>query len=308
MDELASTAGGTPPRRPMVVLEEVQPVDIRGAFRDVLRHKWLVAAATLVCGVAGTAYAFLAPQWFRAEVVMIPVTQKSPLSTSSLGEIGGLASLAGLDLGGGGDQESMAALRSRAFAAEFIAARNLIPVLFADDWDPVHGKWNSSDPDKQPDMRKAVEYFDEKVRTVGEDKKSGVVTIAVQWKDRSLAADWANDLARLINARMRKRALEESERNVDYLQHEIAAANIVSLQQSIGRVLESELQKLMMARGSEEYAFKIIDPAVAPRKRYSPQRALVVIMSTIAGALLSIGFVLLRRKLEIDARQQRITP
>src|ERR1700733_5840166 len=108
MDEMVSTAGGPPPLRPMVVLEEVQPADFRGAFREVIRHKWLVIAAALVCGLAGTGYAFLAPQWFRAEVVMIPVTQKSPLSTSSLGEIGGLASLAGLDLGGGGDQESMA--------------------------------------------------------------------------------------------------------------------------------------------------------------------------------------------------------
>ncbi len=105
MDEMASTTGSAPPMRPMVVLEEVQPVDIRGAIRYVFQHKWLVVAATLVCGIAGMAYAFLAPQWFRAEVVMIPVAQKSPLS--NLGDIGGLASLAGINLGGGSGDEGI---------------------------------------------------------------------------------------------------------------------------------------------------------------------------------------------------------
>jgi uncharacterized protein involved in exopolysaccharide biosynthesis len=146
------------------------------------------------------------------------------------------------------------------------------------------------------------------VCTIGEDKKSGVVTIDIQWINSRLAADWANDLASRINVRMRKRALEESDRNVHYLQQEIANTNIVSLQQSIGRVLESELQKLMMARGSEEFAFKIIDPAVPPRKRYRPQRALIIIMSTIAGGLLSIGFLLLRRSVSASAQRRPPTP
>ena len=305
MDEIASTAAGAPSSRPVVILEETQPVDFWGAVRYLMLRKWIVIAASLLFGLAGTAYAFIAAQWFRAEVAMIPVTQKSPLS--NLGEIGGLASLAGIDLGSTGDEESMATLRSRGFASEFITSRNLIPVLFANKWDAARGRWNSSDPDDQPDIRKAVEYFDEHVRTITEDKKTGVVTIDIEWKDPRLAADWANDLATRINARMRKRALAESERNVSYLQQQITAASVVSLQQSLGRVLESEMQKLMMARGSDEYAFKVIDSAVPPRKRDRPQRVLIVVMSTIAGGLLTIGFLLMRRALMASARH-RATP
>lgn len=43
--------------------------------------------------------------------------------------------------------------------------------------------------------------------------------------------------------------------------------NLVALQQAIGRLLENELQKLVLARGNEEFAFRVIDTAVAPRKK-----------------------------------------
>jgi uncharacterized protein involved in exopolysaccharide biosynthesis len=285
--------------RPGEDLEEAPPTDFWAIWRYLMSKKWVIVAATLLFGCVGVGYAFLTPPWFRSEVVMTPVAQKPALA--GLGQIGGLASLAGIELGGGGSGEYMATLRSRGFAADFIASKNLIPVLFADEWDSARGAWKSKDVEKQPDIRKAVEYFDEKVRTIAEDKKAATVTIGIQWKDPSLAAEWANDLSTSINAKLRKSALDEAERNVRYLQQEIATSNVVSMQQSIGRVLESEMQKLMMARGSEEFAFKIVDRAVPARKRYRPQRVLLIVMATMAGALVSIAFLLAQRALIISS-------
>jgi uncharacterized protein involved in exopolysaccharide biosynthesis len=144
-----------------------------------------------------------------------------------------------------------------------------------------------------PDIRDAVRRFD-RLRSVSEDIKTGVLTLGVRWKDPSLAAQWANAYVMGVNARLRAQALAEAQRNVEYLQKEIAATSIVSLQQSMGRVLEGEMQKLMLARGNDEFAFKVVDPATPPKFRDSPKRTLVVVASTLAGGLFSLLVLLVR--------------
>jgi hypothetical protein len=137
--------------------------------------------------------------------------------------------------------------------SEFITEQNLMRVLLKD--------FDSSDG--APDVRDAVRIF-EKVRSISEDKKTGLTTLSVRWSDPKTAADWANLMVQRLNSRLRSQALAESQRNVDFLQKEIAATSVVSLQQSMGRVLEGEMQKLMLARGNEQFAFKVIDPAIPP--------------------------------------------
>jgi uncharacterized protein involved in exopolysaccharide biosynthesis len=48
------------------------------------------------------------------------------------------------------------------------------------------------------------------------------------------------------------------------------------------------MQKLLLARGNDEFAFKVIDRAVAPKQRDSPQRALIIVVAFLTGAFLSI--------------------
>jgi uncharacterized protein involved in exopolysaccharide biosynthesis len=67
----------------------------------------------------------------------------------------------------------------------------------------------------------------------------------------------------------------------------------VTLQQSIGRLLESELQKLMLARGNEEFAFRVIDAASPPKERVRPKRALIAVVGTMLGGMLAVLIVFL---------------
>jgi uncharacterized protein involved in exopolysaccharide biosynthesis len=88
---------------------------------------------------------------------------------------------------------------------------------------------------------------------------------------------------------MRDQALEEASANLDYLQGELANTSLVTIQQSIGRLMESEFQKLMMARGRTEFSFRVIDPAVVPKERSRPRRALIAVLGTMLGGFL--GFL-----------------
>ena len=261
---------------------EIDLLELLGLF---WRRKWLIVAVTILFTAGGVAYALLATQWWRAEVVMTQVDSK-PMA-GGLAQLGGLASLAGINLGaGGGSQNAVAVLKSKDFAREFISDKDLVPVLMSD-------RLTAQPP---VDIRDAVERFDKEVRAIGEDKKTGLLTLSITWTDPALATEWANELVRRANARLRAQALQEAERNIKYLQGEIAATNVTSLQQAIGKVIESEMQKLLLARGNEEYAFKVIDKAVQPKKRAKPQRAIVVLIAGLVGGVLSLFWILVRNQ------------
>ena len=259
-------------------------IDLWQLWETIWSGRWLIIAITSLFAVGGVTYALVAQEWWRAEVVLAPADKKGGMS-GALSQLSGLASLAGVSVGGGGGNEPLAVLKSKDFARQFITDMNLMPVLLKDQ---------KAEDGKAPDIRDALRIF-ETVRTVSDDKKTGLVTLSVRWKDADTAALWANELARRVNARLRAEALAEAERNVTYLQKEMAATSVVSLQQSMGRVLEGEMQKLMLARGNEEFAFKVIDKATPPKLRDAPKRALIAIVATLAGGFLGILAVFLRQ-------------
>jgi uncharacterized protein involved in exopolysaccharide biosynthesis len=129
---------------------------------------------------------------------------------------------------------------------------------------------------------------------VEEDARTGLVTLSIEWRDPVLAAAWANLLAVRLNDHMRQRALTEAEANVKYLRNEFESTSIVALQQSISGLLENEMQKLMLARGNAEFAFRIIDRAEVPRTKSKPRVALIVAVATVFGGMLSVFTVLIR--------------
>ncbi len=273
-------------------------IDLFELWNVVWSGKWLVVAITAAFAVLGAAYALLATPWYRAEVLLLPAEKQSASGLmnqlGSLGGLGSLAGLAGISVGKDDSVEPVAVLQSQGFTRRFIEVESLMPVLLADDWDASAKTWKEKDPAEQPDWRDAVKYFDEEVRSVSKDSSTGLITLGVTWTDSQAAADWANRMVDRLNDSMRERALVDAKANVAYLQTESASTNVVAVQQAIGHLLESEMQKLMLARGKPEFALRVIDRAEPPKDPAKPQRVLVVALSTLAGGLLGLLFVIMR--------------
>jgi uncharacterized protein involved in exopolysaccharide biosynthesis len=271
-----------------------KPSDELDLFRlaGLLWKSWrLIVVVTVLCTLGALLYASLVTPLYTASVVLSPVKEE-PL-TGLTSQLGGLASLAGLaGLGGGGDSaDAVAVLRSRDFVRAFIEDQSLVPVLFADAWDEKSGQWKTEQP---PDAVQAARYFVARVRRVEQQASTDLVTLSIDWRDPELAAAWANQLAVRLNEHMRRRALTEAEANVKYLRSEFESTSVVALQQSISGLLESEMQKLMLARGNSEYAFRIIDRAEVPRAKSKPRVVLIVGLATAFGGMLAVFIVLLR--------------
>jgi len=261
-------------------------LDIFDVITALWRGRWIVLAISLAFGLAGLFYAIFATKWYRAEVVLMQ--SGNDQFGSGMSQFAGLASLAGLNVNTAtSSQESIAVLQSREFAREFIERHNLLPVLGAFIRKGKEEK--GSDPS---DIRDAVKLVDEDLRSVSEDKKRGVVVLSVTWIEAKAAAEWANAMAVQLNQRMQSRALVEAQRNINYLRSRLEASTSPSEQQSLSRLLESEMQKLLVARGNEDFAFRIVDRAVVPKERVRPKRVLICLLAVTAGFALG-GFVVL---------------
>jgi len=250
-------------------------------WRGVWDGRYLIIALTGVLTLIAVAYALLATEWYRASTLLAPVDNQSLADVG--GQLGGLAALAGIQIGGGGrsSDEALAVLNSREFAREFITELELQQLFLDAD-------------DDQADIRDAVRFFHESVLRVSEDRDSGHVTLGVEWTDPIIASEWANTLVSRLNEEMSERASTSAQANINFLRSEMTSNNVVALEQSISRIMEAEMQKLMLARGNDEYSFRIIDHAEPPRVRSRPKRTLVVASVFVVSGMLSLLVVYIR--------------
>jgi len=272
---------------------ELHLSELSGVLR---RRRWLILwfaiIATAVAGIGGA----LLPKSYKAVIVISPVTQTpgvggqlSGMSSLLSNFGGGLASLAGLASGSDTKRaESLAVLQSEALTSKYIQQNDLLPTLFPKAWDAQHQRWLQTDPIVRPTLWKGNQFFKKKVRTVLTDAKTGLVTMTIAWHDPRIAAKWANDLVAMTNDYLRKKAIDESERNISYLNAQAAKTDVVAVKQAIYTLLQTEINKEMLARGNDEYAFKILDPAVAPERPSTPPAWLLALGALFGSLGLSV--------------------
>jgi uncharacterized protein involved in exopolysaccharide biosynthesis len=259
---------------------------------------WLVLLIGVLCTAIATVVAFSLTPIYRVEVLVTAADDDTKGGLAQLvGGLGGVAAMAGIDVGGKSNVEvSLATLSSQRFTSAFIQDYGLLPDLFPTKWDRERSQWISNDPSEVPTIFEAVREFDKGVRSVSRDRRTGLIRVAIEWKDREKAAKWANELINRVNETARRQAIEESTRSIEYLNKELAKTTVVGMQQAIHRLIEVQVNKIMLANVRQEYAFKVIDPAVAPDAKFKvrPKRLYIMIFGAFIGGMLGIVAVLAR--------------
>jgi len=295
---------------------EADEVDLMDTVRVLFARRRSIAAVVALCTLAAVVVSLLLPPVYRATAVIAPVEDESGGGLSALmGELGGLAPLAGMSLGGvDNTQKQIAILTSRAFTVKLVEDNDLMPVLFADLWDPAAGRWTVPD-DEVPTAWDAYRAMDE-VRAVEQDPKAGLVTVSIEWGDPQIAADWVRLHVDTLNHFLQAEAVREAEESIAYLMEQVDRTSNVELRETLFNLVEAQTKKAMLARVREDFAFKVIDPPVAPDKRAWPRRTLIVVVTFLASGLLAaVGVLVLefaargrRRAAEGDAAQASPAP
>jgi uncharacterized protein involved in exopolysaccharide biosynthesis len=298
--------------KPVVVeqMDDRNPMDLRTLVAVIWARRRWVAISMVVVTIACAAIAFLMKPVYRASVVFVSATAGQSNLSGPLGSVldslGGLASQAGINLTSSADtsvEETLAVLKSRQFTTSFIIDKDLMPKLYAKKWDAAAHKWKVP-LDDQPTQARAFKKFDEKIRTVDRDKKSGLVTMQIDWTDRFEAADWANEMVRRVNAEMRARAIRQADDSMGYLEKELSTTSEVETREAINKLIESQVKQRMLANVTPDYAFRVVDKAVAPDSDdpIRPQKVALLIAGPLAGFALGVAWVLAYRALQDPSR------
>lgn len=288
-------------------------IDLRELFATLWAGKWLIIAITFIFAVAGVAYALYKPNIYQASVLLAPANEEGGMGGIS-GQLGGLASLAGISLGSGGSSQTLIAkevLQSRAFLADFIKRHNLeVPLMATAGWNPATETWlynrevynpdtgewltNEEGESHKPTDWDLVKAFRENHLSVSENKDNGMITVSVKSQSPPAAQQWAEWLVADINEHMRREDVAEASARIDYLEDKLNDTNIAGMQQVFYQLIESETRTVMLANAQQEYVFETVDPAVVPQEKSEPKRALIAIVATMLGGMLGVFIVFIR--------------
>lgn len=301
-------------------------IDLRQLFATLWTGKWLILAMTILFAAGGVAYALSKPNIYQSSVLLAPSNEEGGMGGIS-GQLGGLASLAGINIGSGGSNQTVIAkevLRSRAFLADFIERHNLaVPLMAVKGWNIEKSEWlydrevynpetdqwlpDEGGKSQKPTDWDLVKAFKEHHLIVSENKENGMVTVSVKSLSPPAAKQWAQWLVEDINEHMRRLDVAEAEARIDYLEDKLTDTNIAGMQQVFYQLIESETRTVMLANAQQEYVFKTIDPAVVPQDKSEPKRALIAIIAIMLGGILGVFIVFLRAFFKCDTESEEET-
>ncbi|EGR1757799.1 LPS O-antigen length regulator, partial [Vibrio parahaemolyticus] len=289
-------------------------IDLRELFKALWKGKWIIIATTFVFAVGAVLYALSLPNIYKSDALLAPAESSNGGGLSKMaGQLGGLAALAGVNLGAGESSQTDLAvqvMKSRQFVETFINKHDLlVPLMAAKDWDltnnklildeelynPNTGEW-LREPNglrgSTPTSQEAFEVFNKEVLTINQDKESGLYTVSVKYYSPYVAQQWVNWLIEDINKVMRERTIAETSQNLAYLNTQLQKTAVADMQSTFYKLIEEQTKSLMLAEVQEEFVFKIIDPAVISETPFLPNRFIIVLMGSIFGGIFSCFIVL----------------
>lgn len=295
-------------------------IDLRELFATLWGGKWVIFLFTFVFSFAGVAYALYKPNIYQSSVIVAPTQEEGGGLNGLAGKFGGLASLAGINLSGGGSNQIVIAkevLQSRAFQSAFFQRHNLAaPLMAVKGWNESSGelvyesskynpetsewKFNSRGKSYKPSDWDMVETFREDHFSVNEAKDTGMITISVRHYSPIVAQQWAQWLVEDVNEHIRKEDVKDAEASIAYLQEKLKETSVAGMQQVFYQLIESETRTVMLANARSEYVFRTVDPAVVSGEKIEPMRTLIVLGSALLGTTLGVFSVFMLGFIRLD--------
>jgi uncharacterized protein involved in exopolysaccharide biosynthesis len=266
--------------------------------------KWFVVVG-FCFAVAFAVISMNMPNQYTSEILLSDADSSKGNMDGIAGQLGGLASFAGIDVNAGKNQKLIALqiLQSRQFLIDFVKKNQLEALLFAvDSWDKESdtffynkdifnpnenvwlqrpegaGSYHPSDFEIHQLMKSMLE--------VDIDKTNKVTRMFLTYHNPTKAQQWLSMLVGALNDTIRINEIKEREEQVSFLQQELEFEKNAELRNVFYSLIEEQIKSSTLAKARKEYVFRIIDPAIYPENKSSPKRALNTILGGLVGGVI----------------------
>lgn len=300
-------------------------IDLREIWNILWDGKWWIVGITVLFSAASIIFALSLPNKYRAEVVLAPAQEQAGGLGGLAAQYGGLAAMAGINLGGGASKDidqAMALVTSWPFLDAFVAKHDLKHQIVAakgwdgasdsviydeDVYDPAAHQWLRESIPKRPSEPTSYEVYRDflDMISVSRDTKSGLISLSVEHYVPTLAFEWVGLLVQELNNHFQERDVMEATRNIEYLRTKAQETGIAEMQLVFYRMIEAQMKTLMLAEVSDEYLVKTVVKPVLPEMKSSPKRMLICIVGTMLGGVLSMLVVIALNFLKASASLER---
>ena len=286
-------------------------IDLLQLIEVLWKKKIFIILVTSIFAIFSVFYALSLKNIYKSEaIVHIPESEGG----ETLSGIGGLASMAGINISPRGMAKSAIAIetiKSRAFLKHLISFENVLPELMAPEkydselrktvfdkqvYDEKTSEWvrkNRSNNNSKPTYLEAFQIYN-KLISVREDKNNGLLVLSFEHISPVFAEQFLSLIIKEVNELLRNKDLQESSDAIAFLTSEIPKSSLITMKDAINQLVQSKLETQMMARISSEYILKIIEPPFVPEKKFKPVRSMICIFGTLLGGLLAVIIVLIR--------------
>jgi LPS O-antigen subunit length determinant protein (WzzB/FepE family) len=280
-------------------------IDLRDLFAVLWAGKIKILAITTIFAIASVFYALSVPNQYKATALLAPAQYEPAGLSGSLGQLGGLASLAGVNLNSGGSGETQMAksiMVSWNFIEGFIKSNNLADELVA-----VEG-WNQESNELQinkkvydvknqrwlvdkPTSWSLFKSFSSRLSV--SETNSGFLSISIEHYSPYLAKQLLDLYISAINKHMQELQVMKVNNNINYMQEQLKRTSIAEMQEVFYTIIEEQIKNKMLAEASPDYAFVAVNASMLPEEKSQPKRATICIAITLFGAILAFFLVLI---------------
>ena len=281
---------------------ESYEINLSDLFRVIWQRKLFIIFFTSIFALSSVFYSLSLQNYFKSTALL------------ELDGVGGLAAIAGLNLKGMSSDKAQiakATLDSRDFfkhistfdgVLEGLLATqeydsNSKKIIYNDSLFSIEKGWlNKDDQGNQL----AFTFFEAHKKFLSAvqlslDFDTSLITLSVEHQSPEYAYFLADLIITEINNLERIRAINEATRARNFLKAELSKTEVLDVRLSINALIQAQLQREMLANVRENYLLKALDTPFVPERKSRPSRAIICIVGTFFGFMISIIYVISRK-------------
>lgn len=279
-------------------------IDLKELFFALWSAKKFIIQLTAIFAIGSIGLSLILTPYYKSESLLLV---RNGSDNQGLSQLSSLAAIAGVNMSSSGNDQSMQAIeliKSREFMKHLLTFDNILPsMLAAESYDPNAKELlfdqNKYNPDtkewsNKPSYLKAHKFFLKQMLNISKNNKNGFISIHIEHISPIFAKEFLDLIIAEANEILRNKDMEESKQGIKYLTSELSKTPFIEIQGSINALIEAQLETQMMTQINQDYLLVKIEPPFIPEDKSKPSRAMISIIGTMLGGMISILIVLIR--------------